>query len=116
MTALPVALLDGDRGLVGGGQSSFRWLQTMEEPDKIFGKHDDNTLAQLAQVAERARKVALMADGHLGYVMPIGGVAAYDNPSPWLEWVRHRLRQRGDPDRPDGGGPGRHRQPRSLAG
>ena len=46
---------------------------------KIFGTHDENTLAQLTQVAERARKVALMADGHLGYVMPIGGVAAYDN-------------------------------------
>jgi len=46
---------------------------------QVFGTHDDNTLAQLAQVAERARRVALMADGHLGYVMPIGGVAAYDN-------------------------------------
>jgi tRNA-splicing ligase RtcB (3'-phosphate/5'-hydroxy nucleic acid ligase) len=45
----------------------------------IFGTHDDNTLAQLKNVAERARKVALMADGHLGYVMPIGGVAAYQN-------------------------------------
>jgi tRNA-splicing ligase RtcB len=45
----------------------------------IFGTHDDNTLAQLKNVAERARKVALMADGHLGYVMPIGGVAAYEN-------------------------------------
>jgi tRNA-splicing ligase RtcB len=45
----------------------------------VFGTHDDNTLAQLRQVAERARRVALMADGHLGYVMPIGGVAAYDN-------------------------------------
>src|SRR5438477_3055171 len=46
---------------------------------QIFGTHDDATRAQLAKVAERARKVALMADGHLGYVMPIGGVAAYDN-------------------------------------
>ncbi len=46
---------------------------------KIFGTHDENTLAQLATVAQRARKVALMADGHVGYVMPIGGVAAYDN-------------------------------------
>ena len=45
----------------------------------IFGTHEENTLAQLKKVAERARKVALMADGHLGYVMPIGGVAAYDN-------------------------------------
>ena len=45
----------------------------------IFGTHEDKTLAQLADVATRATRVALMADGHLGYVMPIGGVAAYDN-------------------------------------
>jgi tRNA-splicing ligase RtcB (3'-phosphate/5'-hydroxy nucleic acid ligase) len=46
---------------------------------QIFGTHDDATRVQLAKVAERARKVALMADGHVGYVMPIGGVAAYEN-------------------------------------
>jgi tRNA-splicing ligase RtcB len=45
----------------------------------IFGTHDEKTLAQLADVASRAHRVALMADGHLGYVMPIGGVAAYRN-------------------------------------
>ena len=45
----------------------------------VFGTHEENTLAQLRNVAERARRVALMADGHQGYVMPIGGVAAYDN-------------------------------------
>lgn len=45
----------------------------------IFGTHDANTLAQLADVATRAERTALMADGHLGYVMPIGGVAAYHN-------------------------------------
>jgi tRNA-splicing ligase RtcB (3'-phosphate/5'-hydroxy nucleic acid ligase) len=44
---------------------------------RIFGQHDENTVIQLRQVAEKAEKVALMADGHLGYVMPIGGVAAY---------------------------------------
>jgi tRNA-splicing ligase RtcB len=43
----------------------------------IFGTHDPRTLAQLADVASRAERVALMADGHLGYVMPIGGIAAY---------------------------------------
>jgi tRNA-splicing ligase RtcB len=43
----------------------------------IFGEHEPNTLAQLADVASRAERAALMADGHLGYVMPIGGVAAY---------------------------------------
>jgi tRNA-splicing ligase RtcB len=46
---------------------------------KIFGTHDDKTIAQLAEVAEHAEHVALMADGHLGYSMPIGGVAAFDN-------------------------------------
>jgi tRNA-splicing ligase RtcB len=45
----------------------------------IFGSHQPNTLAQLADVATRAHRVALMADGHLGYIMPIGGVAAYRN-------------------------------------
>lgn len=44
---------------------------------KVFGKHERNTLSQLEDVASRAERVALMADGHLGYVMPIGGVAAY---------------------------------------
>ncbi len=43
----------------------------------VFGQHDRATLTQLERVAERADHAALMADGHLGYVMPIGGVAAY---------------------------------------
>ncbi|HEY2065191.1 MAG TPA: RtcB family protein [Gemmatimonadaceae bacterium] len=44
---------------------------------KIFGTHDSATITQFEQVRERAVDAALMADGHLGYVMPIGGVAAY---------------------------------------
>lgn len=43
----------------------------------IFGTHQENTISQLQDVASRAELTALMADGHLGYVMPIGGVAAY---------------------------------------
>jgi tRNA-splicing ligase RtcB len=43
----------------------------------VFGDHDAKTLAQFKDVASRAERAALMADGHLGYVMPIGGVAAY---------------------------------------
>ena len=44
----------------------------------VFGDHEPNTLAQLAGRRQRApTRAALMADGHLGYVMPIGGVAAY---------------------------------------
>src|SRR5438045_9160661 len=45
---------------------------------KVFGQHDEKTIKQLEDVASRAEAAALMADGHLGYVMPIGGVAAYD--------------------------------------
>jgi tRNA-splicing ligase RtcB (3'-phosphate/5'-hydroxy nucleic acid ligase) len=44
---------------------------------KVFGQHDYQTLAQLDDVASRAERVALMADGHVGYGMPIGCVAAY---------------------------------------
>lgn len=50
----------------------------MREP-VVFGQHDEKTLVQLRDVASRAERTALMADGHLGYVMPIGGVAAYAN-------------------------------------
>lgn len=46
---------------------------------QIFGAHDEATLAQMRDVASRATRAALMADGHVGYVMPIGGVAAYRN-------------------------------------
>jgi tRNA-splicing ligase RtcB len=54
-------------------------MASAEPAIQIFGTHDHATRAQLAGVASHARRVALMADGHLGYVMPIGGVAAYDN-------------------------------------
>ena len=43
----------------------------------VFGEHEPKTIQQLEDVASRAERAALMADGHLGYVMPIGGVAAY---------------------------------------
>ena len=44
---------------------------------KIFGQHDEQTIAQFQSVRQQAVDAALMADGHVGYVMPIGGVAAY---------------------------------------
>src|SRR3954447_4198315 len=44
---------------------------------KIFGQHQENTIRQLQDVASRAEHVVLLADGHVGYIMPIGGVAAY---------------------------------------
>jgi tRNA-splicing ligase RtcB len=45
----------------------------------IFGNHDQKTLDQFDFVMKSAEHGALCADGHLGYVMPIGGVAAYKN-------------------------------------
>ena len=45
----------------------------------VFGDHAENTLAQARDVRSRAVAMALMADGHLGFIMPVGGVAAYDN-------------------------------------
>jgi len=43
----------------------------------IYGKHEQKTIEQFDRVMENAEKGVLMADGHIGYVMPIGGVAAY---------------------------------------
>lgn len=45
----------------------------------VRGTHEEKTLSQMADVARDAVRTALMADGHLGYYMPIGGVAAYRN-------------------------------------
>lgn len=43
----------------------------------ILGEHQENTLEQFKDCMVNADRGALCADGHLGYVMPIGGVAAY---------------------------------------
>lgn len=43
----------------------------------IFGDTDEATLDQARNVAQHAEHVALMADNHLGYWMPVGGVAAF---------------------------------------
>ena len=47
---------------------------------KIFGEHDEGTIKQMEQtMADGAIYGSVMSDGHVGYSMPIGGVAAYDN-------------------------------------
>jgi tRNA-splicing ligase RtcB len=45
----------------------------------VWGDHDQATLAQIQRCAadEQVAGAALMADGHKGYSMPIGGVVAY---------------------------------------
>jgi len=49
----------------------------MMENIAVWGEHEEKTLAQIRTCARTADKAALMADGHLGYAVPIGGVVAY---------------------------------------
>ena len=45
---------------------------------KVFGEHDEATLAQIERcVAAGGERGVLCADGHKGYAQPIGGVVAY---------------------------------------
>jgi len=46
---------------------------------RIFGEHDERTIAQLERCVSAAEgsKGVLCADGHVGYSQPIGGVVAY---------------------------------------
>lgn len=52
---------------------------TMVGDIPVWGEHDEATIAQIQRCAadEEAAAAALMADGHKGYSMPIGGVVAY---------------------------------------
>jgi tRNA-splicing ligase RtcB len=54
-------------------------MMQMIDDIPVWGEHDERTLAQIRRIAADAHVVAaaLMADGHVGYAMPIGGVAAY---------------------------------------
>lgn len=45
----------------------------------VFGSADPGALSQIKTCARTATKVALMADNHKGYAVPIGGVVAYED-------------------------------------
>lgn len=45
---------------------------------KVWGDPQENAVAQAVNCTKEADRVALMADHHLGYSVPIGGVVAYD--------------------------------------
>jgi tRNA-splicing ligase RtcB len=49
-------------------------------PLKVFGQHDDATIAQMRNCMGVGNVVAgvICADGHLGYAQPVGGVIAYE--------------------------------------
>lgn len=48
------------------------------ETVKVWGEPLDNAVAQAVNCTKDAEHVMLMADHHLGYAVPIGGVVAYD--------------------------------------
>lgn len=45
---------------------------------ELFGQHEEMTIQQMQGTMGEAKYGAIMADGHPGYSMPIGGVAAYE--------------------------------------
>src|SRR5690349_14434305 len=49
-------------------------------PLKIYGRHEDATIAQMRNCMAVGNVVAgvICADGHLGYAQPVGGVIAYE--------------------------------------
>src|SRR6516225_4653122 len=49
-------------------------------PLKVFGDHDEKTIAQMRECMGVGNVVAgvICADGHLGYAQPVGGVIAYE--------------------------------------
>ena len=54
--------------------------QYQNSPLKVFGQHDDATIAQMRNCMGVGNVVAgvICADGHLGYAQPVGGVIAYE--------------------------------------
>ena len=54
--------------------------QYQNSPLKVFGEHEDGTLAQMRNCMAVGNVVAgtICADGHLGYAQPVGGVIAYE--------------------------------------
>lgn len=54
--------------------------QYQNSPLKVFGSHEDATIAQMKNCMAVGNAVAgvICADGHLGYAQPVGGVIAYE--------------------------------------
>jgi tRNA-splicing ligase RtcB len=54
--------------------------QYQNSPLKVFGQHDEVTIAQMRNCLSVGNAVAgvICADGHLGYAQPVGGVIAYE--------------------------------------
>src|SRR5215207_1893366 len=61
----------------GGGNSNNSFMK--QGDIVVFGQADEGAMVQARVCANTADYVALMADNHKGYAVPIGGVLAYKN-------------------------------------
>src|SRR5258705_8140796 len=57
----------------------------------VWGNPEQGAVSQIKMCARTADKVALMADHHKGYAVPIGGVVACHQP--FGCWLQYRVRQ-----------------------
>ena len=73
--ARETAAASAEIAMIAPQASEFR-----NSPLKIFGEHDDATVAQMRNCMAVGNVVAgvICADGHLGYAQPVGGVIAYE--------------------------------------
>lgn len=64
--------------VAGDIASKLQSAQYRNSPLKIFGTHEDATIAQMRNCMSVGNAVAgvICADGHLGYAQPVGGVIA----------------------------------------
>lgn len=62
------------------GAAAPQSIEFRDSPLKVFGQHDDATLAQMRNCMSVGNVVGgvICADGHLGYAQPVGGVIAYE--------------------------------------
>lgn len=65
---------------VGIASTSSQDERFKDSPLKVFGRHDEATLAQMRNCMAVGNVVGgvVCADGHLGYAQPVGGVIAYE--------------------------------------
>jgi len=68
------------RSRAAGGIAAAQPERYCNAPLKVFGRHDDATLAQMRNCMAVGNVVGgvICADGHLGYAQPVGGVIAYE--------------------------------------
>jgi hypothetical protein len=66
--------------LASSGVAAAQPEQYRDSSLKVFGAHDDNTIAQMRNCMSVGNVVGgvICADGHLGYAQPVGGVIAYE--------------------------------------